>query len=126
MKLEVVILAAGQGTRMRSSLPKVLHPLASRPLLAHVLDSARALSPIRLHVVVGHGADTVRETLDAPDIEWVMQTEQLGTGHAVLQALPRPCQWEKVLWAPVRRTTPLPRPYRRYLWSQPPAPPLLV
>lgn len=88
MKLEVVILAAGQGTRMRSSLPKVLHPLASRPLLAHVLDSARALSPIRLHVVVGHGADTVRETLDAPDIEWVMQTEQLGTGHAVLQALP--------------------------------------
>ena len=88
MKLEVVILAAGQGTRMRSSLPKVLHPLASRPLLAHVLDAARELTPIRLHVVIGHGAETVRERLDAPDIEWVLQTEQLGTGHAVLQALP--------------------------------------
>lgn len=88
MKLEVVILAAGQGTRMRSSLPKVLHPLASRPLLAHVLDSARELTPVRLHVVIGHGAETVRERLDAPDIEWVLQSEQLGTGHAVLQALP--------------------------------------
>ena len=88
MKLEVVILAAGQGTRMRSSLPKVLHPLASRPLLAHVLDAARELTPVRLHVVIGHGAETVRERLDAPDIEWVLQTEQLSTGHAVLQALP--------------------------------------
>lgn len=88
MSLEVVILAAGQGTRMRSELPKVIHPLASRPLLGHVLDAARALAPRKLHVVVGHGADKVRDLLDAPDINWVEQTEQLGTGHAVLQAMP--------------------------------------
>lgn len=88
MKLEVVILAAGQGTRMRSTLPKVLHPLAKRPLLAHVLDSARALMPVRIHVVIGHGSDKVREALDDKDIVWVMQEEQLGTGHAVLQAMP--------------------------------------
>lgn len=86
--LEVVILAAGQGTRMRSSLPKVLHPLADQPLLHHVLESARQLSPQRLHVVIGHGADAVRDTLDAPDINWIVQQEQLGTGHAVLQAIP--------------------------------------
>lgn len=86
--LEVIILAAGQGTRMRSQLPKVLHPLANRPLLAHALDTARQLSPSRLHVVVGHGAEQVREELDAPDINWVLQSEQLGTGHAVLQAIP--------------------------------------
>ena len=68
MKLEVVILAAGQGTRMRSALPKVLHPLASKPLLAHVLNVARSLGPERLHVVIGHGAEAGKETLDAPDI----------------------------------------------------------
>lgn len=73
---------------MRSELPKVLHPLASRSLLAHVLNTARQLSPSRLHVVVGHGADQVREELDAPDINWILQKEQLGTGHAVLQAVP--------------------------------------
>ncbi|MEM1142408.1 MAG: bifunctional UDP-N-acetylglucosamine diphosphorylase/glucosamine-1-phosphate N-acetyltransferase GlmU [Pseudomonadota bacterium] len=88
MALEVIILAAGQGTRMRSNLPKVLHPVASKPLLSHVLDSARQLSPAQLHVVVGHGAEQVRDALDAPDITWVEQTEQLGTGHAVLQAMP--------------------------------------
>ncbi|MEM6302513.1 MAG: bifunctional UDP-N-acetylglucosamine diphosphorylase/glucosamine-1-phosphate N-acetyltransferase GlmU [Pseudomonadota bacterium] len=88
MTLEVIVLAAGQGTRMRSDLPKVLHPVASKPLLSHVLDAARELGPIQLHVVVGHGADLVREELDAPDITWVMQEEQLGTGHAVLQAMP--------------------------------------
>ncbi len=89
MKLEVIILAAGQGTRMRSELPKVLHPLASRPLLAHVLETARTLAPLRMHVVVGHGAEQVKEALDAPDITWVLQAEQLGTGHAVLQAMPQ-------------------------------------
>ena len=73
---------------MRSTLPKVLHPLARRPLLAHVLNSARALKPIRIHVVVGHGAEQVQAAVDAPDIHWVMQAEQLGTGHAVLQAMP--------------------------------------
>ncbi|EED31978.1 UDP-N-acetylglucosamine diphosphorylase/glucosamine-1-phosphate N-acetyltransferase [gamma proteobacterium NOR5-3] len=88
MKLEVIILAAGQGTRMRSALPKVLHPLAARPLLAHVLDSARALRPVRVHVVIGHGSEKVREALADQDIVWVMQEEQLGTGHAVLCAMP--------------------------------------
>jgi bifunctional UDP-N-acetylglucosamine pyrophosphorylase/glucosamine-1-phosphate N-acetyltransferase len=88
MSLEIVILAAGQGTRMRSNLPKVLHPLAGRPLLAQVLDTARALAPSRIHVVIGHGADAVRERLMADDITWVLQEQQLGTGHAVLQALP--------------------------------------
>ena len=88
MKLHIVILAAGQGTRMRSALPKVLHPLAGRPMLGHVLDTARQLAPAGLHVVVGHGAESVREACAAPDIEWVLQPQQLGTGHAVLQALP--------------------------------------
>lgn len=88
MNLEVIILAAGQGTRMRSQLPKVLHPIASRPLLGHVLETSRALEPQRIHVVIGHGAERVREALDADDIQWVLQEEQLGTGHAVMQALP--------------------------------------
>jgi bifunctional UDP-N-acetylglucosamine pyrophosphorylase/glucosamine-1-phosphate N-acetyltransferase len=88
MSLEVIVLAAGRGTRMRSSLPKVLHALAGIPLLAHVLETARALSPRALHVVVGHGAESVRVALDAEDIHWVEQREQLGTGHAVLQAMP--------------------------------------
>ncbi|MCX2979994.1 UDP-N-acetylglucosamine diphosphorylase/glucosamine-1-phosphate N-acetyltransferase [Halieaceae bacterium IMCC14734] len=88
MSLEVVILAAGQGTRMKSGLPKVLHAVAGRPMLQHVVDSAQALSPLACHVVVGHGGDKVREQLEQPGVQWVEQTEQLGTGHAVLQALP--------------------------------------
>ncbi len=89
MTLEVIILAAGKGTRMRSALPKVLHQLAGRPLIQHVLDTARELSPDRIHVVHGHGAERVRECLaDADDVNWVEQAEQLGTGHAVSQALP--------------------------------------
>lgn len=88
MPLHIVILAAGQGTRMRSSLPKVLHPIAARPMLAHVLDAARALAPEQIHVVIGHGAERVREQLVAPDVSWVMQEQQLGTGHAVQQAMP--------------------------------------
>ncbi|PCD00581.1 bifunctional UDP-N-acetylglucosamine diphosphorylase/glucosamine-1-phosphate N-acetyltransferase GlmU [Halopseudomonas pelagia] len=88
MILDIVILAAGQGTRMRSALPKVLHPVAGKPMLGHVIDCARALTPRRIHVVIGHGADKVRETLAADDINWVVQSEQLGTGHAVAQALP--------------------------------------
>ena len=63
MSLEIIVLAAGQGTRMRSALPKVLHTIAGRPMLAHVLDTARSLSPQRIHVVVGHGADQVSEQL---------------------------------------------------------------
>ena len=73
---------------MNSALPKVLHPVAGRPMLAHVLDTARTLSPSRLVVVVGHGAEHVREAVAAPDVAFAEQTQQLGTGHAVMQALP--------------------------------------
>ena len=89
MALEIIVLAAGQGKRMHSALPKVLHPLAGRPLLAHVLDAARALAPRKIVVVHGHGADEVRAAFPDPAIEWVLQAEQLGTGHAVQQALPQ-------------------------------------
>ena len=86
--LQVVVLAAGQGKRMHSDLPKVVHPLAGRPLLAHVIGTARRLSPRRLCVVVGHGADVVRQRLADAEVEWATQEKQLGTGHAVMQALP--------------------------------------
>lgn len=86
--LHVVILAAGQGTRMRSDLPKVLHPLAGRPLLRHVVDTALDLDPAAVHVVHGHGSDSVRSALADAPVTWVEQGEQLGTGHAVQQALP--------------------------------------
>lgn len=87
--LHVVILAAGQGTRMRSALPKVLHPLAGRPMLGHVIDTAQALRPEAIHVVYGHGGARVRDALADAPANWVEQSEQLGTGHAVMQALPR-------------------------------------
>ncbi|MFN3883415.1 MAG: bifunctional UDP-N-acetylglucosamine diphosphorylase/glucosamine-1-phosphate N-acetyltransferase GlmU [Rhodocyclaceae bacterium] len=86
--LEVIILAAGQGKRMRSTLPKVLHPLAGKPMLAHVIATARRLEPAQICVVYGHGGERVREALDAPDLVWAKQEPQLGTGHAVMQALP--------------------------------------
>lgn len=89
MALEVVILAAGQGKRMRSDLPKVLHRLAGRPLLAHVIAAARALKPARIHVVHGHGGEAVKAAFAGERIEWVEQARQLGTGHALQQALPR-------------------------------------
>jgi len=87
--LNIIILAAGQGTRMQSELPKVLHPLAGKPMLAHVLDSARALHPARIAVVVGFGAERVRAAFaqDA-DVHFAHQAEQLGTAHAVASALP--------------------------------------
>lgn len=88
MHLDVVILAAGQGTRMRSRLPKVLQPLAGRPLLAHVMDMAAGLADARLHVVYGHGGDQVPATFADRQVSWVEQAEQLGTGHAVEQAMP--------------------------------------
>jgi bifunctional UDP-N-acetylglucosamine pyrophosphorylase/glucosamine-1-phosphate N-acetyltransferase len=98
MSLEVIVLAAGQGTRMRSSMPKALHDLAGQPLLAHVLRAARAQSPSRIHVVIGFGADAVRSAFAAAgDINWVVQREQLGTGHAVAQALPGVARDAKVL-----------------------------
>ncbi len=89
MNLEVIILAAGQGTRMRSALPKVLHPIAGKPMLAHVIATARTLSPGAIHVVYGHGGETVRETINDDSVNWVEQAEQLGTGHAVEQAMPK-------------------------------------
>ena len=88
MSLDIVVLAAGQGKRMYSSLPKVLHKVAGRPMLAHVLETARALSPGRIIVVHGHGGDEVRSAFAAMNVTWVEQTEQLGTGHALMQALP--------------------------------------
>lgn len=89
-KLNVVILAAGQGKRMRSDLPKVLHRLADRPLLGHVIATARSLKPSHICVVYGHGGEQVRAAFAADaDLKWAEQKEQLGTGHAVLQALPQ-------------------------------------
>ena len=85
--LHVVILAAGQGKRMRSSLPKVLHLLAGRPLLSYVVEAANALDAARVHVVHGHGGGIVREAMAAAALDWVEQREQLGTGHAVAQAM---------------------------------------
>src|SRR3974390_786826 len=86
--MNIVILAAGQGKRMRSDLPKVLQPLAGRPLLQHVVDCARALGAADIHVVYGHGGERVRASLADQKIGWVLQAEQHGTGHAVLQAMP--------------------------------------
>ena len=86
--MNVVILAAGQGKRMHSDLPKVLHPLAGKPLLGHVLDTAREIGATKICVVYGHGGEQVRAALDAPDLTWALQEPQLGTGHAVLQAMP--------------------------------------
>jgi bifunctional UDP-N-acetylglucosamine pyrophosphorylase / glucosamine-1-phosphate N-acetyltransferase len=87
MALDIIVLAAGLGKRMRSDLPKVLHPVAGRPLLAHVLDAARALSPAKIAVVHGHGAEQVRAAFNDAAIHWILQREQLGTGHAAQQAL---------------------------------------
>ncbi|MEN5264940.1 bifunctional UDP-N-acetylglucosamine diphosphorylase/glucosamine-1-phosphate N-acetyltransferase GlmU [Stenotrophomonas sp. TWI587] len=87
--LHVIILAAGAGKRMKSALPKVLQPIAGRPMLAHVIDTARQLQPEAIHVVYGHGGEAVRQAFtDQPDLRWAEQSQQLGTGHAVLQAMP--------------------------------------
>ena len=88
MAINVVILAAGQGKRMYSDLPKVLHRLAGKPLLAHVVDTARALKPNRICVVYGHGGEQVPAAMCAKDLIFVHQAKQLGTGHALKQALP--------------------------------------
>ncbi|NOT65697.1 MAG: bifunctional UDP-N-acetylglucosamine diphosphorylase/glucosamine-1-phosphate N-acetyltransferase GlmU [Methylotenera sp.] len=87
-KLNIVILAAGKGTRMHSSKPKVLHEIGAKPILAHVIDCAKALNPLKIIVVYGYGGDTVREAFAHENITWVNQAEQLGTGHAVQQASP--------------------------------------
>ncbi|MFN7098243.1 MAG: bifunctional UDP-N-acetylglucosamine diphosphorylase/glucosamine-1-phosphate N-acetyltransferase GlmU, partial [Gammaproteobacteria bacterium] len=88
MMLNVVILAAGQGKRMHSDVPKVLHPLAGKPLLAHVIKTAEALSPQAIYVVYGHQGEAVRQAFPDKNITWVEQTKQRGTAHAVEQVLP--------------------------------------
>ena len=86
-ELDIVILAAGKGTRMRSQIPKVLHTLAGKPMVQHVLDTASGLQPDRTHVVIGHGAEQLREALAENTVQFAVQAEQKGTGHAVAQAL---------------------------------------
>ncbi|HNI09465.1 MAG TPA: NTP transferase domain-containing protein, partial [Thiobacillaceae bacterium] len=86
--LNVVILAAGKGTRMKSDLPKVLHPLAGKPLLGHVLAAADSLAPERICVVYGHGGETLPQAMGRAELAWAKQEPQLGTGHAVQQAVP--------------------------------------
>ncbi len=86
--LHVVILAAGEGKRMKSRTPKVLQRVAGRPMLAHVVDAARALNPAGIHIVYGHGGEQVREAFAGePDLQWAEQRERLGTGHAVQQVI---------------------------------------
>lgn len=88
MPLSIVILAAGQGKRMKSDLPKVLQPLAGRPILSHVLQAAKQLKADAIHIVYGHGGERVRAALADEPVQWALQAEQLGTGHAVQQAMP--------------------------------------
>lgn len=86
--MSVVILAAGKGTRMYSDLPKVLHPLAGKPMVQHVIDAAMETGAKQVHLVYGHGGDLLKDRLTNPDLNWVLQAEQLGTGHAMQQAAP--------------------------------------
>jgi bifunctional UDP-N-acetylglucosamine pyrophosphorylase/glucosamine-1-phosphate N-acetyltransferase len=88
MPLSIVILAAGQGKRMKSNLPKVLQPLAGQPMLCHVVAAAKALRADAIHVVHGHGGEQVKQALASEPVNWVLQAEQLGTGHALAQAMP--------------------------------------
>ena len=88
MSLSVVILAAGKGTRMRSSLPKVLHPVADKPMVSHVIDSARQLNAENIYLVYGFGGDVLKAKITGDDLTFVEQEEQLGTGHAVDMASP--------------------------------------
>ena len=97
MSLEVIILAAGKGTRMLSSRPKVLHEIGGRPMLAHVIDCARALDADRIHVVYGHGGEQVPAAFAGETLEWVLQAPQRGTGHAVEQAMPAVADGAQVL-----------------------------
>ncbi|MGL5389038.1 MAG: bifunctional UDP-N-acetylglucosamine diphosphorylase/glucosamine-1-phosphate N-acetyltransferase GlmU [Enterobacterales bacterium] len=86
--MSVVILAAGKGTRMYSDLPKVLHPLAGKPMVQHVIDAAMKLGAQNVHLVYGHGGELLKSTLHNDALNWVLQAEQLGTGHAMQQAAP--------------------------------------
>src|ERR1700691_4423954 len=95
--LSIVVLAAGEGKRMKSGLPKVLQPLAGRPLLKHVLDTAYALKPADIQLVYGHGGERLRAALAGEPVSWTLQAERLGTGHAVQQAMPQVADGHRVL-----------------------------
>ncbi len=88
MSFHIIVLAAGQGKRMYSSLPKVLHPLAGMPMLQRVVETAGLLNPDGIHVIYGHGGERIQKALPELPVHWVLQAQQLGTGHAVMQALP--------------------------------------
>jgi bifunctional UDP-N-acetylglucosamine pyrophosphorylase / glucosamine-1-phosphate N-acetyltransferase len=88
MNLQIIILAAGQGKRMYSNTPKVLHPLAGKPMLTRVVETAQQLNPDAIHIIYGHGGEQIKNSLPDLPVHWVHQAEQLGTGHAVMQALP--------------------------------------
>jgi bifunctional UDP-N-acetylglucosamine pyrophosphorylase/glucosamine-1-phosphate N-acetyltransferase len=95
--LDILVLAAGKGTRMRSDLPKVLHPIGGKPLVQHVVDTARQIGGERIMLIVGHGAELVQQRMAADDVSFILQAQQLGTGHAVQQALPQLRDDAKVL-----------------------------
>ena len=88
MTLSVVILAAGKGTRMKSQLPKVLHPIANKPMVQHIIDTVKALGAQNIHIIYGHGGDQLKDVLGHNQLSWCIQSKQLGTGHAVQQAAP--------------------------------------
>lgn len=88
MNLHIIILAAGQGKRMYSNTPKVLHQIAGMSMLARVVETAQQLNPNAIHVIYGHGGEQIKDTLPDLPVHWVQQDKQLGTGHAVMQALP--------------------------------------
>lgn len=88
MKFSTVILAAGKGTRMHSNMPKVLHTLAGKPMVKHVIDTCNNLGAQNIHLVYGHGGDQMQQALVNESVNWVLQAQQLGTGHAVDQASP--------------------------------------
>lgn len=97
MKFSAVILAAGKGTRMYSNMPKVLHTLAGKPMVKHVIDTCTGLGAQNIHLVYGHGGDQMQAALAEEPVNWVLQAEQLGTGHAVDQASPQFEDDEKIL-----------------------------
>ena len=97
MALNVVILAAGKGTRMKSALPKVLHKVAERSMVQHVIDTARSLGAQAVNLVYGYGAEQLQAALGEQPLNWVLQAEQLGTGHAVQQAVPHIADSDVVL-----------------------------
>lgn len=97
MTLSVVILAAGKGTRMKSNLPKVLHPIATKPMVQHIIDTVNALGAENIHLIYGHGGDQLKDALGHNQLSWCLQAEQLGTGHAVQQAAPHIKDDEDVL-----------------------------